>query len=228
MNNVRLTSKILGIAALTAFLTLPAQSAMANFSWSIGYSHHDKHHHRRSHYHKKHHHKKHHRHAHYRPYKHKKYHGHKHHKYHRNHKWHRRHHYDHFGRRWRRPHYKHHSGILVSLPHGGRYKYHHGKRYYFHSGVYYAKSDCGTYWYPAPVEIHKHYHSSPKPKVTHIYESDLDSSADASEFVINIKNSEGEYTKIKIKKHYHGYMGPQGEYYDSFPEVAQLKAMYVR
>ncbi len=231
MKTVRISPKILGITLLTAIFALPAQSAMADFSWSIGYSHGDKHHHRRPHYKKKHY-----KHSHYRPYKfHHKYRGHGYHGRHGHHRYNRKHHgyyrdrYDRFGRHFGHAHFGHNHGLLVSLPRRGHYRHHHGHKYYVHAGTYYKHSDCGYYRVDAPVEIHKHYHaSSPQSKVTHVYESDLDSSADASEFVINIKNSDGEYTKIKIKKHYHGYMGPQGEYYDSFPEVAQLKAMYVR
>jgi len=43
---------------------------------------------------------------------------------------------------------------------------------------------------------------------------------------INIPNSDGSYTVVKLVKHDDGYTGPQGEYYSGHPTVEQLKVLY--
>ena len=47
-------------------------------------------------------------------------------------------------------------------------------------------------------------------------------------FPVNVPNNAGGYTTVLIKKSGNGYVGPQGEFYASFPSVSQLKAMYVK
>jgi len=47
-------------------------------------------------------------------------------------------------------------------------------------------------------------------------------------FPVNIPNGTGAYTTVMIKKSGNGYVGPQGEFYATFPTVSQLKAMYVK
>ncbi|OGX35453.1 MAG: hypothetical protein A3C36_01700 [Omnitrophica WOR_2 bacterium RIFCSPHIGHO2_02_FULL_52_10] len=48
---------------------------------------------------------------------------------------------------------------------------------------------------------------------------------DAS-FEINIPNKRGGYTTVILKRSGNGYTGPQGEYYDAFPRVDELKVIY--
>lgn len=60
-----------------------------------------------------------------------------------------------------------------------------------------------------------------------IYEGQVESSL-YQEFVIKIRNSTGGFTDILIKRSESGFLGPQGEYYDEFPKVSQLRAMYVK
>ena len=50
--------------------------------------------------------------------------------------------------------------------------------------------------------------------------------ADGDSFTVNIPNAQGGYTAVVIQKTANGYLGPQGEYYPSFPSVAQLQVMY--
>jgi hypothetical protein len=47
-------------------------------------------------------------------------------------------------------------------------------------------------------------------------------------FPINVPNNAGGYTSVVIRKSGNGFVGPQGEFYATFPSVAQLKAMYVK
>ena len=43
---------------------------------------------------------------------------------------------------------------------------------------------------------------------------------------VNVPNSNGGYTAVVLKRSGNGYVGPQGEYYDQIPTIAQLQAMY--
>lgn len=45
---------------------------------------------------------------------------------------------------------------------------------------------------------------------------------------INIPSSTGGYTAVVLRRSGNGYVGPQGEYYDQIPSLAQLQAMYGR
>ena len=47
-------------------------------------------------------------------------------------------------------------------------------------------------------------------------------------FIVNIPNSKGGYTPIDIKKSGDGYTGPQGERYQEFPKVEELKTRYLK
>jgi hypothetical protein len=47
-------------------------------------------------------------------------------------------------------------------------------------------------------------------------------------FTINIPNVQGGHVTVVIKRSGNGFVGPQGEYYEQFPSVAQLQAMYVK
>ena len=48
----------------------------------------------------------------------------------------------------------------------------------------------------------------------------------ADSFTVNVPNSQGGYTALVIQSSGSGYVGPQGEYYSSFPSVPQLQATY--
>jgi hypothetical protein len=76
-----------------------------------------------------------------------------------------------------------------------------GEPYYYHDRTYYQSCPSGYVVVPAPV--------SPDGTVT-----------------INIPNSDGSYTVVKLVKHDDGYIGPQGEYYSGHPTVEQLKVLY--
>lgn len=44
--------------------------------------------------------------------------------------------------------------------------------------------------------------------------------------VVNIPNSNGKFTSIKLTKCANGYIGPEGEFYQNHATVAQLQALY--
>lgn len=50
--------------------------------------------------------------------------------------------------------------------------------------------------------------------------------AGSSDIVVNIPNANGTTTAVVLKRSGSGFIGPQGEYYPSFPPMAQLTAMY--
>jgi hypothetical protein len=43
---------------------------------------------------------------------------------------------------------------------------------------------------------------------------------------VNIPNSRGGYTSVTLRRSGTGFVGPQGEYYPSYPSVDQLRTMY--
>jgi hypothetical protein len=43
---------------------------------------------------------------------------------------------------------------------------------------------------------------------------------------MNIPNSKGGFTPVRLAKHNNGYIGPQGEFYNGFPTVNQLEVLY--
>jgi hypothetical protein len=48
------------------------------------------------------------------------------------------------------------------------------------------------------------------------------------EFIVNVPNSQGGYTAVNVKRSGSGFIGPQGEFYNEFPKVQQLRVMYAK
>ena len=100
-----------------------------------------------------------------------------------------------------------------------------GRIYYTDGGVYYIltrhhgyKVVAAPVMYAQPAQVIV---TQPVTTVTvpaPVYSQDS--------FPVNVPNKSGGYTKVVIKKSGNGYAGPQGEFYTTFPTVAQLKAMY--
>ncbi len=120
-------------------------------------------------------------------------------------------------------HFGHRHGAIVSLPHFSTAIFIGGHRYYHNHGTYYKRSSCGYYVVPNPNE---NYYDT-KVESSQYYEGGLPNRSESS-FVVNIPNSNSGYTEVLIKKSGDGYIGPQGEYYQNFPSIDQLKAMYTR
>jgi len=57
-------------------------------------------------------------------------------------------------------------------------------------------------------------------------EPQVQSSADGNSFTVNLPDSHGQFTMVGITKSGNGYTGPRGEYYSTFPTMAQLQAAY--
>ncbi len=103
-----------------------------------------------------------------------------------------------------------------------------GRMYYTNDGVYYILTEHHGYKVvPAPVVYAEPQQvivqSQP---VTTVVEAPAVNTQDA--FPVNVPTDNGGYKTIVIRKSGNGYIGPQGEFYPTFPSVAQLKAMYVK
>ena len=118
-------------------------------------------------------------------------------------------------------HFGHRHGAIVSLPHFSTAIFLGGHRYYHNHGTYYKKSSCGYYVVPNPYE--NYYDTKIEP--TRYNKRGFPIRGESS-FIVNIPNSDSGYTEVLITKSEDGYIGPQGEYYQNFPNVDQLKAMY--
>lgn len=105
------------------------------------------------------------------------------------------------------------GAIIYRLPTG------HGRvvindvDYYTYNGVYYKRCPRGYEVVSAPRTI--------------VVEAEPPATA-PGEVLVNIANNQGGYTSVLIKKSGQGFVGPQGEFYQTFPEVSQLKLMYVK
>ena len=109
-----------------------------------------------------------------------------------------------------------------------------GRIYYTDNGVYYLLTEHHGYRvvqpplvYEQPVQVVETQpaqvvvtQTAPAPVVAAPVESVQDT------FPVNVPNKNGGYTAVLIKKSGNGYVGPQGEFYASFPTVSQLKVMY--
>ncbi len=111
-------------------------------------------------------------------------------------------------------------GVCITrLPRGYKKVYFGKKRYYHHNDVYYKRVVNG-------YEIV----DDPSPDYTvvknrEIY-ADYDDDYDFESLTVNIPKEEGGYDAIELKREGEGFIGPQGEYYEEFPKIAQLKVIY--
>jgi len=109
-------------------------------------------------------------------------------------------------------------GIIVDvIPNDSRIIVRRGIRYYCYDNVYYEECPTGYIVVPTP----------PVNYVTASLPQPVTSTAVTGETIeINVPNSNGSYTTVKLTKSNNGYIGPQGEFYAGHPTVEQLKALY--
>jgi len=98
------------------------------------------------------------------------------------------------------------------LPFGYRTITVRGTPYYYYNNVYYTTYPSGYIVVPRPA-IEETVVVQPQPSTRETV-------------TINIPNSRGGYTPITLLKQSNGYVGPQGEYYPTFPTVEQLRLLY--
>jgi hypothetical protein len=100
-----------------------------------------------------------------------------------------------------------------------------GRIYYTDGGIYYILTQHHGYKVvPQPVVYSPQQVIVTEPQVTTVVTTQAPETQDA--FPINVPNNSGGYTSVVVKRSGNGYVGPQGEFYATFPSVAQLKAMY--
>lgn len=103
--------------------------------------------------------------------------------------------------------------IVATLPFGHAAVVIGGTRYYHYDDVYYRECPSG-------------YIVVPKPPVYVLSSAAGTVAADGETVTINVPNSNGSFTPVRLTKADHGYRGPQGEFYPGRPTVDQLKALY--
>lgn len=109
------------------------------------------------------------------------------------------------------------GACIVSLPYGYQNFYVDGVPYYTHNDVYYKHTRNGY------EVIHKPY--SKHARGSQVREEYGDSESENS-ITLKVRNKEGGFISITVRPSGSGYVGPQGEYYDEFPKIKHLKAIY--
>ena len=108
------------------------------------------------------------------------------------------------------------GAIVTVLPASHRTIIFGGISYYSYENVYYTDCPDGYVVVPAPANIVV----APAPTETGT------ATPPGQSITINVPNSNGSFTPVKLVKYQGGYIGPQGEYYPSNPTVDQLRVLY--
>ncbi len=129
------------------------------------------------------------------------------------------------------------SGMLwPALAHADRDRHdhghwrHHGHRHHGHSdNVHFNFSFSSNdyyrpYYYRRPVVVERPIFVE-RPVVVQ-QPVIINTPLPEDSFTVKIPNDNGSYTAVTLRKSGNGYVGPQGEFYERFPTLAQLKAMY--
>jgi hypothetical protein len=125
-------------------------------------------------------------------------------------------------------------GAVVSyMPEGYRTYVVDGVRYYYCDGYYFRSCPSGYVVVPQPVMSSASVSATIVKTQTGATSSQTEQVAVAQSttgsdntVMINIPNSKGEFTAVKLVKYKDGYKGPQGEYYQGHPTVDQLRVLY--
>ncbi len=120
------------------------------------------------------------------------------------------------------------GAVVRSIPSDYRPVIISGVKYYEDRGTYYVYTRYGYQVVAPPIEFVTAQVAPTAtvkviPQHAEVVSSDLEST---DSFTVNIKNRNGGYTAVLLKRFNEGFLGPQGEFYSEFPKVAQLNAMY--
>lgn len=107
-----------------------------------------------------------------------------------------------------------HHRIVAVLPAGYASVRLGGMTYFYAGGIYY-RPYYGRYVIVPENEVAPYLRNGAIP-------------ATPEEMVINVPNSDGTFTPVKLKRTENGYIGPQGELYTAHPTVEELKVLYGR
>jgi hypothetical protein len=121
-------------------------------------------------------------------------------------------------------------GAVVSyMPEGYTTFVINGIRYYSCDGYYFRSCPSGYVVVPAPQATSAGSTAPSQPAAKPSSEEaapQTKATTDNSVVTINIPNSGGGFTPVKLTKYKDGYKGPQGEFYQGHPTVDELKALY--
>lgn len=96
-----------------------------------------------------------------------------------------------------------------------------GTPYYYCDGSYFTTNSVGYVIVPTPEPTTDQATvSSNKTVVAQA------NSASSDTTTVNVPNSKGGFTPVKLVKHKDGFVGPQGEFYSGHPSIDALKALY--
>jgi hypothetical protein len=133
------------------------------------------------------------------------------------------------------------GAVVRSIPPDYRAIVINGVTYYSDNGMYYVYTPYGYQVVPAPVTVVQAPPLLPvvaqpvqiqavSPAIPHAMPQAATQVApqapERETVTINVPNSDGSFIPITLLKSNNGYTGPQGEYYEGHPTVAQLKALY--
>ena len=105
------------------------------------------------------------------------------------------------------------GAIIESLPPRHETVIIEGTPYYRDERYYYKELPDGNYVVVPPPAVIQPQPVTPVPQTP-----------DTS--TVNIPNSKGGYTSVTLRRSGNGFVGPQGEYYPTYPTVKQLQNMY--
>ena len=125
------------------------------------------------------------------------------------------------------------GAVAASLPPAYATVYNGGVPYYYYDGVYFRPCPSGYVVVPAPAPA-TYVVAAPavtQPFVTAPVENTniVQQASPATQgeyFTVNVPNYKGGYSPVTLTRSGTGFIGPQGEYYQEFPKIKQLKEMY--
>lgn len=105
-----------------------------------------------------------------------------------------------------------------------------GTPYYYCDGSYFTPYSNGYMVVPAPdlsnaVTAEPMVQAAPE-EIPAEAAAEQPQSTSTGLITINIPNSKGGFTPVKLVKSKGGYIGPQGEFYSGHPTIAELKVLY--
>jgi hypothetical protein len=127
------------------------------------------------------------------------------------------------------------GAIAASLPPNYSTIYAGGVPYYYYDGIYYRPCPSGYVVVPAPIATAPAVVVAAPPVIQQAVYMPAESAsvaqpaapADQGEtFTVNVPNYRGSDTTVTLTRSGTGFIGPQGEYYQEFPKIKQLKEMY--
>ena len=115
------------------------------------------------------------------------------------------------------------GAVVTILPTGYRTVVYGGVSYYYEDNTYYTDSSDGYVVVPPPANINVVQTQSPQ---TQASIEPTEGTPPGQSITVNVPNSNGSFSPVKLVKYKDGYLGPQGEYYPGNPTVDQLRALY--